>query len=141
MKIGITTDCPDPDQLAPFWEQFLGYARRPHRGGGPYVTIDRPDGADGPPHVTFQRVPEAKTHRSRCQRELLARPNMDAAAVVRLIASQGPREDDTRLSPFGNNAQREHHVVRSDLIGGVEAKRSDRRLDDCHLSGLEVNAL
>ena len=26
MKIGITIDCPDPDHLAGFWEQFLGYA-------------------------------------------------------------------------------------------------------------------
>jgi hypothetical protein len=34
MKIGITIDCPDPDQLAAFFEQFLGYARRPGSGGG-----------------------------------------------------------------------------------------------------------
>ena len=70
MKIGITIDCPDPDQLAAFWEQFLGYGRRPDSGGGLYVTIDRPDGADGPPHVTFQRVPEAKTTKVRTHLDL-----------------------------------------------------------------------
>ena len=44
MKIGITIDCPDPDLLAAFWERFLGYVRRPDRGDGTYVTIDRPPG-------------------------------------------------------------------------------------------------
>lgn len=65
MKIGITIDCTDPDQLAAFWEQFLGYVRRPGGGDGTYVTIERPEGADGPPHLTFQRVPEAKTTKVR----------------------------------------------------------------------------
>jgi hypothetical protein len=45
--------------------------RRPDRGGGPYVTIDRPDGTDGPPHVTFQRVPEAKTRKVRTHLDLI----------------------------------------------------------------------
>ena len=66
---------------------------------------------------------------------------MDTAAVVRLVASKVHHEADTRLSPFGYNTQREHHVVRSDLISGVEADRSDRRLDDYHLSGLDADAL
>ena len=70
MKIGITIDCPNPNQLAAFWEQFLGYVRRPGDANGPYVTIDRPDGADGPPHVTFQRVPEAKTAKVRTHLDL-----------------------------------------------------------------------
>ena len=25
MRIGITIDCPDPEDLAAFWERFLGY--------------------------------------------------------------------------------------------------------------------
>ena len=69
-KIGITIDCPDPDQLAAFWERFLGYVRRPDRPGGPYVTIDRPDGAEGPPHLTFQRVPEPKVSKARTHLDL-----------------------------------------------------------------------
>jgi hypothetical protein len=70
MRIGITIDCLDPDQLALFWARFLGYARRPDGGAGPYVTIDRPAGVDGPPHVTFQRVPEAKTTKARTHLDL-----------------------------------------------------------------------
>jgi hypothetical protein len=86
MKIGITIDCPDPDHLAAFWEQFLGYARRPNRGGGPYVTIDRPDGTDGPPHVTFQRVPEAKTTKVRTHLDLFVE---HAAPIVAEMVAAG----------------------------------------------------
>ncbi len=78
MKIGITIDCPDPDQLAAFWEKFLGYVRRPDRGGGPYVTIDRPDGTDGPPHLTFQRVPEAKATKVRTHLDYISAPRSHA---------------------------------------------------------------
>lgn len=71
MKIGITIDCPDPGLLATFWEKFLGYVRRPGATSGPYITIDRRDGADGPPHVTFQRVAEGKTAKIRTHLDLL----------------------------------------------------------------------
>jgi hypothetical protein len=85
MKIGITIDCPDPDQLAAFWEQFLGYVRRPDGGSGPYVTIDRPGGADGPPHLTFQRVPEAKTTKVRTHLDLFV--DHAAPIVAKMIAA------------------------------------------------------
>ena len=85
MKIGITIDCPDPDLLAAFWEQFLGYARRPDRGDGPYVTIDRPDGTDGPPHITFQRVPEVKSTKVRTHLDLFV--EHAAPMVAEMVAS------------------------------------------------------
>jgi hypothetical protein len=86
VKIGITIDCPDPDALATFWEQFLGYVRRPGAGGGPYVTIDRPDGADGPPHVTFQQVREAKTTKVRTHLDLFVE---HAAPMVSEMVAAG----------------------------------------------------
>lgn len=71
MRIGLTIDCDDPDRLASFWAVFTGYRCRSGAGGnGPYVTIDRPDGVDGPPHITFQRVPEAKTVKVRIHLDL-----------------------------------------------------------------------
>jgi hypothetical protein len=85
MKIGITIDCPDPQQLAAFWEQFLGYVRRPDGGDGPYVTIDRPTGADGPPHLTFQRVPEAKAAKVRTHLDLFV--ECAAPMVAEMIAA------------------------------------------------------
>jgi hypothetical protein len=70
MRIGVTIDCADPDRLAAFWERFLGYVRRPDGGGGPYVTIERAGAVDGPPHVTFQKVPEAKATKARTHLDL-----------------------------------------------------------------------
>ena len=102
MKIGITIDCPDPDQLATFWERFLGYVRRPGGAGGPYITIDRIDGADGPPHIVFQRVPEAKTTKVRTHLDLFvehAAPIVDemVAAGATSLATTEAGEWTTRV--------------------------------------------
>jgi hypothetical protein len=86
MKIGITIDCPDPSELAAFWERFLGYVRRPDSGSGRYVTIDRTGGADGPPHLTFQRVPEAKTTKVRTHLDLFVE---HAAPIVTEMITAG----------------------------------------------------
>src|SRR3954452_20837422 len=70
-QIGITVDCADADQLAAFWEHFLGYTRRRASPGSPYVTIARgDDGPDGPPFVTFQAVPEPKAAKVRLHLDL-----------------------------------------------------------------------
>jgi hypothetical protein len=109
MKIGITIDCPDPEQLATFWETFLGYVRRPDGGDGPYVTIDRPAGADGPPHLTFQRVPEAKTAKVRTHLDLFvehAEPMvaemLAAGAAPVSITEAGEWTTRVLLDPAGN---------------------------------------
>ena len=86
MKIGITIDCPDPDRLAAFWEQSLGYIRRPGPADGPYVTIERPEGNDGPPHLTFQRVPEAKETKVRTHLDVFVE---HAAPIVAEMVAAG----------------------------------------------------
>ena len=70
LRIGITIDCPEPEELAAFWERFLGYVRRPTESPGPYVTIDRPQGTEGPPHLVFQKVPEPKVSKARMHLDL-----------------------------------------------------------------------
>jgi hypothetical protein len=109
MKIGITVDCPDPDQLAAFWEQVLGYVRRPGVAGASYVTIERPDGTDEPPHLTFQRVPEAKTTKIRAHLDLFvehAAPLVDkmVAAGATSLATTEAGDWTTRVlqDPAGN---------------------------------------
>jgi len=89
-RVGITIDCEDPEMLAGFWARFLGYSRREGRPDSPYVTIDRAADSDGPPFVTFQRVPEPKAGKSRAHLDLFvehAQPMLDemiscGAAVV-----------------------------------------------------------
>ncbi|MDO9485303.1 MAG: VOC family protein [Actinomycetota bacterium] len=86
MKISITIDCPDPDQLAEFWVQFLGYVPRPDDGDGTYVTIDRPDGVDGPPTLTFQRVCEPKITKVRMHLDVYVE---HAAPIVTAMIAAG----------------------------------------------------
>jgi hypothetical protein len=107
--IGITIDCPDPEQLAAFWERFVGYVRRPTQPGGPYVTIERPVGAEGPPHLTFQRVPEPKVSKGRTHLDLFvehALPMIDemiaAGASSLLITEAGEWTTRVLQDPAGN---------------------------------------
>lgn len=70
LRLGLTIDCPDPDRVASFWEKFVGYRRRPGGEGSPYVTIEKPDDLEGPPHITFQHVPEPKVAKARAHLDL-----------------------------------------------------------------------
>jgi len=86
LRIGLTIDCPDPDMLARFWEESIGYRRRPGGEGGPYVTVERPGDVDGPPHLTFQRVPEPKASKARAHLDLFVE---HAAPMVSSMIAAG----------------------------------------------------
>jgi predicted enzyme related to lactoylglutathione lyase len=109
-QVGITVDCADADQLAAFWERFLGYTRRSAAPGSPYVTIDRgDDGPDGPPFLTFQTVPEPKETKVRLHLDLFvdrARPYVEemVAAGASLVSRTEAGEWTTRVlqDPAGN---------------------------------------
>lgn len=108
-RIGITIDCPDPDLAAAFWEQFLGYRRRAHPAGSTYVTIECPDYVVGPPHITFQQVPEAKIGKARAHLDLFierGRPLVQQmiAAGARQVSTTEAGEWTTRVltDPAGN---------------------------------------
>lgn len=109
LRIGITIDCADADSLAAFWERVIGYRRRPGPDDSPYVTIERPDGVPGPPHLTFQEVPEPKVGKARMHLDLFvdhARPLVDEmlAAGAREVSTTDAGEWTTRvlLDPAGN---------------------------------------
>ena len=109
-QVGITVDCADADQLAAFWERFLGYTRRSAAPGSPYVTIDRgDDGPDGPPFLTFQTVPEPKETKVRLHLDLFvdrARPYVEEmmAAGASSVSRTEAGEWTTRVfqDPAGN---------------------------------------
>jgi hypothetical protein len=109
MRIGVTMDCPDPDAAAKFWEAFLPYRRRPSQPDSPYVTLERSEDGDGPPLVTFQRVPEAKTTKARVHLDLFvehAQPMFDdmLAAGATELRTTPAGEWTTRVvqDPAGN---------------------------------------
>ena len=59
--IGLVLDCHDPNGLAAFWSQALGYANLGEAGS--YVLLMDPD-SNGP-KLLLQGVPEAKTVKNR----------------------------------------------------------------------------
>ena len=113
--IQVTFDANDPEGLAEFWAQVLGYvAESPPDGWATWedwardqaIPEDRwndasaivdPDGAG--PRIFFQRVPEAKTAKNRVHLDVRAAPGLDAdarrlrlrAEAERLIAAGGTK--------------------------------------------------
>jgi predicted enzyme related to lactoylglutathione lyase len=59
--IGLVLDCADPDRLATFWSEALGYTTV--GGAGNYVMLVAADGAL--PKLLLQAVPEPKTTKNR----------------------------------------------------------------------------
>ena len=109
LRIGLTIDCADPDHVASFWEAFIGYQRRPGGEGGPYVTIEKPENLEGPPHITFQKVPEPKAGKARAHLDLFvehAQPMVEemVKAGADLIETTEAGEWTTRIlkDPAGN---------------------------------------
>ena len=85
-------DTTDPDRIATFWQQALGW-RRTHDTADE-VVLEPPAGSpqDGvAPDLLFLRVPEKKTVKNRWHLDL--RPTDQAAEVARLEALGATRAD------------------------------------------------
>jgi predicted enzyme related to lactoylglutathione lyase len=89
--IGLVLDCVDPEALAKFWSDALGYATL--GGAGNYVMLVDGDGVA--PKLLLQAVPEAKTAKNRMHLDIET-PLVDEE-VSRLEALGAQRlEADTR---------------------------------------------
>ena len=73
--IGLVLDCTDPDRLASFWSEALGY--RTVGGAGNYVMLVADDG--GLPKLLLQAVPEPKTTKNRMHLDIDS-PDIEAEA-------------------------------------------------------------
>ena len=97
-QIQVTFDCADPERVARFWCEVLGYVVPPppegfaswadfdrtlphERQGSAFACVD-PSGTG--PRLFFQRVPEGKVVKNRLHLDL--RPGDQAAEVARLEA-------------------------------------------------------
>lgn len=81
--IGTTLDSNDPEKIADFWQQVIGFKTRVG-DGNPYITLS--DSEVGRPlnHLTIQRVPEAKAAKHRLHLDLFVAD--DVAAIAELEA-------------------------------------------------------
>ncbi|KOG35649.1 MULTISPECIES: VOC family protein [Streptomyces] len=77
-EVQVTFDCAEPDRVARFWSEVLGYVSRPPEGFATWEEFDRtrPDGHEvswsacsdpsgAGPRLYFQRVPEGKVVKNR----------------------------------------------------------------------------
>ena len=136
-EIQVTVDCADPNTLAGFWCEVLGYAYAapppgfttwdealdafgvpPERRNDASAAVD-PEGAG--PRLFFQRVPEGKTAKNRLHLDVRAAPGL--TAVDRMAALEAEAE---RLVALGASRLQRHepappmgqgHIVMADPEG------------------------
>jgi catechol 2,3-dioxygenase-like lactoylglutathione lyase family enzyme len=80
----VVLDCLDPEALAPFWCEALGY--RVGWSGGSFVVLE-PVEPPGPPFL-LQRVPEPKSGKNRAHVDI---PTEDLEGDARRLAELGGR--------------------------------------------------
>ncbi len=84
-EIGVTFDCTNPEVMADFWVQALGYVRE--GSDDEYAAIIDPEGRR--PRILFLRVPEPKAVKNRVHLDLHG-ADMEAQ-VEQLLALGGKR--------------------------------------------------
>lgn len=90
----LAVDSTDPQKIASFWEQALGWRRTGDEDDDDEICIEPPAGSpeDGvAPDILFLRVPEQKSIKNRLHLDL--RPGDQAAEVARLEALGARRVD------------------------------------------------
>ena len=80
--MGVTIDCSDPERLADFWFEAIGFTHR-EGNGGPYITISNSDVDRAVNHLTFQKVPEGKSAKNRVHLDMFV--DDIAVEVERLV--------------------------------------------------------
>lgn len=112
LDLQITFDCADPDALARFWAEVLGYELQPPPDG--FDSWDAalqawgvpesewnsrsaaiPASGDGP-RLFFQRVPEGKAGKNRLHLDVRAAPDLTGDARMTALAAEAER-----LEPLG----------------------------------------
>jgi predicted enzyme related to lactoylglutathione lyase len=96
-SIGLALDCSDPDLLARFWAEALGYSTLGREGV--YVMLVDPDGVR--PKLLLQVVPEPKTAKNRMHLDIHVADI--ETEVVRLESLGARRLDAEARNELGTN--------------------------------------
>ena len=104
--IGLVLDCTDPDELARFWSEALGYSAI--GGAGNYVMLVDTDGLQ--PKLLLQVVPEAKVGKNRMHFDIETR---DVDGEASRLETLGAR----RLEAGVRNEHGSNWVIMADPEG------------------------
>ena len=94
-RFGLVLDCSDPEALAQFWSQALGYTIV--GGVGAYVLLSDPDKAM--PNLLLQGVPEDKAARNRMHLDIVVD---DIELEVKRLEALGAHRLDDGHQHFGD---------------------------------------
>lgn len=95
--IGLVLDCPNPELLARFWSEALGYTTL--GGAGNYIMLVDADGVK--PKLLLQAVPEPKTSKNRMHLDIET-PHVDDE-VARLESLGARRLESEVRHEHGTN--------------------------------------
>jgi predicted enzyme related to lactoylglutathione lyase len=95
-KLGLVLDCADPDRLAGFWSEAIGYTTL--GGAGSYVLLV--DEAGLQPKLLLQRVDEPKSAKNRMHLDIET-PTVDEE-VARLERLGATRIEADAIEEHGN---------------------------------------
>lgn len=97
IRIEIAIDSVDPEKLAPFWADALGYSLGEFDSEGEYLELVAPLGSTP---VYLQRVPEPKVTKNRLHLDLIT-PEPDA--LVQRLREIGATELGDAMTSTGGN--------------------------------------
>jgi catechol 2,3-dioxygenase-like lactoylglutathione lyase family enzyme len=92
-KFQVTFDCADPERVARFWCEVLGYALQPDEEGSTAACVD-PDGVGS--RLFFQPVPEGKVVKNRVHLDVRVGTGLVGAERLAVLEAEC-----ARLLPLG----------------------------------------
>ncbi|TBL30683.1 VOC family protein [Verrucosispora sp. SN26_14.1] len=133
-QVQVTFDCAEPERVARFWCEVLGYvvppppegfadwaeftrALPPERQGAAFACVD-PTGAG--PRLFFQRVPEGKVVKNRLHLDVRAATGLVGAERVAALEAEGARLvalGGTRVRLLESDGFNESCLVMQDVEG------------------------
>jgi len=128
IPIDVTIDCREPERLARFWRQLLGYVDRPvpagypswedydRAAGVPESELDAGSAAIDPagrgPRLFFQRVPEPKQAKNRVHLDVhVSDGHADPAAVRAKVQAEAARAEGLGATVIRTNTDEEDYFV------------------------------
>ena len=116
-KFQVTFDCADPDRVARFWCEILGYVPTSDEEGRAYACVD-PTGEG--PRLFFQKVPEGKVVKNRVHLDVRVGTGLVGAERMAVLEAERDRLialGATQFQILPADEENESCIVMQDIEG------------------------
>ena len=90
-QVQVTFDCAEPERVARFWSEVLGYALPAESDRDPDGAIACTDPSGVGPRLFFQRVPEGKVVKNRLHLDVRVGPGLVGRARLDALEAEADR--------------------------------------------------